>query len=127
MGKNFYQSNIPDDRWPVVSQFFNPSAGTSGGSTVAVTMVATPTYTVQPINYALITSVEEPVTIVLPPTPTKGNRYLFKDGTGTSGSNAITIEGNGNSIDDQTSYTIQNNWGFVSVLFNGAQWNVVNQ
>jgi hypothetical protein len=77
--------------------------------------------------YIIVDSSAEPTTIILPPAPQEGNRFVIKDGAGNSGSNAITIEGNGNTIDGEPLYVIQNDYGFVGVLFDGFEWKVINQ
>ena len=77
--------------------------------------------------YIMADSTDGPVTLLLPPTPQIGNRFFIKDADGTSGLNPITISGNGNTIDGQPDYTLQNNYAFVGVLFDGSEWKVINQ
>lgn len=79
-----------------------------------------------PNNSFIVMDTNSPETATLPPTPTVGMSYRFKDGVGLSSSNPVTIEGNGNTIDGSETYTIAFSWGFVGVLFNGLQWNVSN-
>ncbi len=84
-------------------------------------------YTVTSNNYAIIVDTTSARTINLPSSPSTGLDNLIKDGSGLSNSNPITIVANPNTIDGQVNYTIQQTYGWVGLLFNGVQWNVVNQ
>lgn len=79
-----------------------------------------------PNNSFVVVDTTQSRTVNLPSTPAMGMSYRFKDGNGLSSSNPITIEGNGNTIDEETTYTIAFSWGFVGFIFNGTQWNVSN-
>ncbi len=77
-------------------------------------------------NSFIVVNTNSEATILLPTNPFQGQSFRIKDGNGLSSSNPITIDGNGNNIDDQNIYIIAFSWGFVGVLFNGLQWNVSN-
>lgn len=83
-------------------------------------------YTILPTDYAIIVDASSSRTINLPASVSSGTRYFIKDGTGQSNSNPITVNGNGHTIDGMADYVISFTYGFVSVLFNGSQWNVSN-
>lgn len=109
-----------------MSQFFMASATLSSLLVPVVSPVSYP-YNILPTDYAVIVDTSQARTLNLPTPPVKGMMFLIKDGSGGSGANAITVNGNGSTIDDQPDYTVQLSYGFVGVLYNGVQWSVVNQ
>lgn len=112
-----------------MSQISNMSVNGGGGGGAGIVVVTFPSdypYQIVSTDYAIIVDTTESRTIELPAAPIQGVRYFVKDGNGLSNSNPITVDGNGNTIDDQPNYIISFTWGFVSVLFNGLQWNVSN-
>jgi hypothetical protein len=67
-----------------------------------------------------------PATITLPATPALGQYYCIKDSGGNaSGVNRIIIAGNGNNIDGNTEIEIRISYGSFTLVYNGAQWNVL--
>jgi hypothetical protein len=66
-------------------------------------------------------------TITLPAAPLVGQLYQIKDSGGNAGGggNEITIDGNGNNIDGNTSIEINNDFGSFTLVYNGTQWNVL--
>lgn len=66
-------------------------------------------------------------TILLPSNPPTGSVFIIKDGSGDAGSNVATVDGNGKTIDSMTQYFVQTNYGFVQLVFNGIEWNVIAQ
>lgn len=84
-------------------------------------------YTVVAPDEAIIVNTSQIQTINLILSPKKGMHFLIKDGTGSAGSNPITIQGNSNNIDGNPQYIMATNFGFVKFLFNGTQWNIINQ
>lgn len=108
-----------------MSQFFSGAGAFS--PSVPVSSPSAYPYQVKQGDYAIIVRTPGSVTINLPANPTTGMRYLVKDGDGDSGSFPITINGNGHTIDDQATYTIQSNYGFAGFLYNGTGWSVINQ
>lgn len=93
---------------------------------VPVTFPLSYPYQMLQTDRAIIADTTTPVTIILPLNPVSGQTLSIKDNTGLAGSNPITIQGNGKMIDSQADYTIQFNWGFVGLIYNGTQWNVIN-
>lgn len=109
-----------------MSQFFLSQTSSFVNSSNVVLPLVYP-YEILKNNQYIIVNASVANTIILPDAPVGNPRYVIKDGTGDSGANPITIDGNGNTIDDLPTYVIQSSWGFVGVLWNGTQWNVINQ
>lgn len=65
------------------------------------------------------------ITVNLPSSPITGKGYTIADTSGTSGTNSITINGNGFQIIGNGSYVINSNYGELTVIFNGTNWTKV--
>ena len=65
------------------------------------------------------------VTVNLPGGPVVGQRHDVKDRQGIAASSGITVDGNGAEIDGAASAAIGTDYGFLSVLWDGAQWNLL--
>ncbi len=63
-----------------------------------------------------------PLTATLPASPTAGASYVIKDATGHCGTNAVTVAGNGYSIDGSASLLLDINYAFVNLVFTGTEW-----
>ena len=63
-------------------------------------------------------------TLYLPSSPPTGMQVTFKD-TGNATTNNITINGNGNNIDNATTILINTNYGKVTMVFDTNQWFVI--
>jgi hypothetical protein len=63
--------------------------------------------------------------ITLPSSPQKGERHTIKDITGTAATNNITITPAAGNIDGAANFVININFGAVTLLYNGTQWNVI--
>jgi len=88
-----------------------------------VTAVSTTYLVLASDDYVAVTA-SSVYTITLPAAPATGDTYEFKDINGTSGTNAVTISGNGNNIDGAASVTLNANYAELIVTFTGAQWSV---
>jgi len=97
-------------------------AGTQGP--VAVTDVATATYTALSTDYFLCVLTNGLVTITLP-TGILGTVYIIKDCFGDAANNPITIQGTGGETIDGTTATVNTNFGSITVIFDGAEWSIV--
>ncbi len=75
-------------------------------------------------DYLVITSLGASYTITLPASPTTGDTYLIKDGTGNANLFPVNISGNGNNIDGVANWTINQSWAAVIFTFAGGQWSV---
>lgn len=60
----------------------------------------------------------------LPGSPATGLTYLIKDCKGDASTNNITVTPAAGNIDGSGTYVISNNYGSVSVTYNGASWSV---
>ena len=97
-------------------------AGTPG--LVAVTDVATATYTALGTDYFLCVLTNGLVTITLP-TGILGTVYIIKDCFGDAVNNPITIQGTGGETIDGGTATVNTNFGSITVIFDGAEWSIV--
>jgi hypothetical protein len=93
-------------------------------SPVAVTDVATATYTALSTDYFLCVLTNGVVTITLP-TGTLGRVYMVKDCFGDAATNPITIQGTGGQLVDGSTATINTNFGSLQFIFNGTDWSIV--
>jgi len=102
-----------------------PPGPAGNPSPVAVTDVVTATYTALPTDYFLCVLTVGPVTITLP-TGILGTVYIIKDCGGLAATNPITVQGTGGQlIDGSATATINTNFGSITVLFDGTEWNIV--
>jgi len=97
-------------------------AGTPG--IVAVTDVATATYTALSTDYFLCVLTNGVVTITLP-TGILGTVYIIKDCFGDAVTNPITIQGTGGQTIDGGTATVNTNFGSITVIFDGSEWSIV--
>lgn len=84
-------------------------------------------YAVQPDDYIItvVKTVPEITTITLPAVPTESRSIIVKDGQGEATDFNITIDGNGQTIDDAPTLVMSVNWGSYEIIYNGTQWNVI--
>jgi hypothetical protein len=101
-----------------------PPGPAGNPSPVAVTDVATATYTVLPTDYFLCVLTNGLVTITLP-TGILGTVYIVKDCFGSAAINPITIQGTGGQLVDGSIATINTNFGSLQFVFNGTDWSIV--
>jgi hypothetical protein len=107
---------------PVGASGATGPAGTPG--IVAVTDVATATYTALSTDYFLCVLTNGLVTITLP-TGVLGKVYMVKDCFGAAATNPITIQGTGGQLVDGSTATINTNFGSLQFVFNGTDWSIV--
>jgi hypothetical protein len=67
-----------------------------------------------------------PVTYQLPGSPVQGREITVKDGGGKAGRDKITITSSAN-IDGNASVIIGNDYGAITVVYNGQTWRVVSR
>jgi len=91
---------------------------------VKVTAPGAYPYTVVAQDYFVIVDTSSARTINLPASPVTGQQHSIKDNVGSAASNTLTIQGNGHNIDGAASKTIVSNFGSLSFIYNGTQWNV---
>jgi chitinase len=63
-----------------------------------------------------------PITVTLPASPTPNQVVTLKDSAGNSSDDAITISGNGNSIDGVATLLLNYNYSFAELTYTGVQW-----
>ena len=91
---------------------------------VPVTLVDQAAYTPTVDEYFLGIIYNGTVTVTLP-TGTLGKVYVVKDAVGDANTNPITVLTTGSSIDGQPSYILDTDWGSITLVYNGIEWNVV--
>lgn len=90
---------------------------------VPVTLVTTTPYLADLTDYYLVVGVAAPVSIVLPVAPA-GTVFVVKDTDGDASTNPITITATTN-IDGAPSAIINTDYGSLTLIFNGVEWNIV--
>jgi len=73
----------------------------------------------------IVGAIASSVTITLPSGPTAGDIYTVKDQLGNAATKNIIISGNGNNIDDNSSYTMNANYQSITVIFANGSWSVI--
>ena len=63
-----------------------------------------------------------PITITLPASPTAGQTVTIKDMLGNAGNWAITVAGNGQTIEGMATLVISFNYGWLDLIYTGVQW-----
>ena len=94
---------------------------------VPVTIANTSPYNVLLTNYDIVVTANAviPASVILPVSPT-GTVFIIKDGAGVAAINPITITATGGVlIDGAASALINTNYGSITLIFNGTQWNIV--
>lgn len=57
--------------------------------------------------------------------PTTGQRHIIKDSVGTAAANNISITPSGKNIDGVATKIINTNYGSMTIVYNGTQWNIL--
>jgi hypothetical protein len=100
------------------------NTGPSGNvNFVNVTLVTNTPYTASNTDYFLSVNVAGPSLIELPTSPT-GRVYVVKDDSGQAIINPITITDIA-LIDGSANGIINSDYGSLTFIFNGTQWNVI--
>jgi hypothetical protein len=99
---------------------------TLSGRVVPITNPASYPYTTLITDDTIIVNTSSTSNTITPlASPVTGTKYVIKDGTGLAGTNNITITPSGKNIDGSSSYVIANNYGSLTIVFNGTQWSVI--
>lgn len=93
---------------------------------VPITPVSTTPYVVLSTDFYLSVDTSVARTIELPNAPVTGRVFVIKDSSGTATSNNISVTTVGGSvtIDAVTTYTMNQNYGSMQVIFNGTSYEV---
>jgi hypothetical protein len=65
-----------------------------------------------------------PTSVVLPASPV-GTVFIIKDAAGVASINPITVSAIASTIDGVAAATINANYGSITLIFNGIEWNIV--
>lgn len=96
----------------------------SGASTLLATVSANTTLD-SSYNVVLVDSSSASVVITLPTTAATGKSYTIKDKLGSANTHAITVSGGGLNIDTVGTYTLDTQFEWVTVIFDGTNWSVI--
>lgn len=90
-------------------------------------IIASGGVTVESDDYVITMNKTVPATtaITLPASPAISRSLIFKDGAGNAATYNITIDGNGKTIDGQSSLVVDSDWGSFELIYNGAEWNAI--
>lgn len=64
-------------------------------------------------------------TFLLPASPSANQMVVITDGAGNASQYRILIDGNGKNINGQASAILSSNYGTITLIFNGTQWNII--
>lgn len=126
-------ANITDDKefvcldasvgaavWIETTQSGGPGGG--GGFTL---VFKTEAYTAVDLDDVWCDSTSAAFTVTLPATPSSGNRVIVRDAKGVAGTNNITVDRNGSTINGAAAnYTIKLDWAAVQFAFDGTTWQI---
>jgi len=108
----------------IVNQIGVPGPpGPPGTLIVPVTIVTSSPTTATSSQYFLGVNVAGPSSIILP-TSVVGKVFVVKDVSGNAFTNPITITAIGHTIDGQNSYVLNVNYGSITLVFTGLEWNI---
>lgn len=91
---------------------------------VPVTVVTTSPFIATLTDYLIDVNVAAPSSVILPFSPT-GTVFVVKDASGAASVNPITVTATGALIDGAASATINTDYGSITLIFNGTEWNIV--
>lgn len=92
---------------------------------VPVTLVTESPFTPTLADYLLDVNFDGAGSIVLPVSPT-GTVFIVKDISGAAGTNTITVSATGGVlIDGSATALINTNYGSLTFIFNGTEWDIV--
>jgi hypothetical protein len=63
----------------------------------------------------------------LPSSPTTGQCFYIKDGKGDAATNNITVTPAAGNIDGSATAVINTAYGYMLVIYNGTQWNIIGE
>lgn len=82
-------------------------------------------YTTLSTDYVILVDSSMSRTIIPLASSYEGLAYVIKDIVGSADTNPITIEPSGKNVDGQSSTTISNSYGSLSIVYNGSEWNII--
>ena len=99
--------------------------GTTGGLVVPVTIANTSPYYALSTDYdiAVTANAVVPASVVLPVSVT-GKVFIVKDAAGVAAISPITVTATASTIDGAASAIINTNYGSLTFVFDGIEWNI---
>lgn len=82
-------------------------------------------YTTVPQDALILVDSSAARTITPLASPATGQMHIIKDNVGSAAANNITVTPSGKNIDGAASKIINVNFGSITIVFNGTQWNVI--
>jgi hypothetical protein len=108
----------------IVNQIGVPGPpGPPGTLIVPVTIVTSSPTTATTSQYFLGIDVNGSSTITLP-VSVIGKVFIIKDVSGNAFTNPITVTATSHTIDGQNSYVLNVNYGSITLVFTGLEWNI---
>jgi len=98
---------------------------TVSGRVVKITTPGAYPYTTLISDDVILVDTSAARTITPLASPVTGTRYVIKDNVGSAAANNITITPSGKNIDGAASSTVNINYGSVTIVYNGTQWNII--
>jgi hypothetical protein len=95
------------------------------GQYVNVTTPGAYPYTTLISDFLILVDSSAARTITPLASPATGAKYVIKDNVGSAATNTITITPSGKNIDGAASATITSNYGSITIVYNGTQWNII--
>lgn len=115
-----YGTGIYQQKNCYIAQTLNTS-----GLIRTTTSVTTATYTALATDDVLICNRAGTISVTLLASPETGRTFTIKDDRGTAAANNITITPAAGNIDGAATYVINTNYGSVTLIYNGTQWNII--
>lgn len=122
-------NSIPSATFQQAVNTFHNNSRFQGAIFVEITTPGAYPYTVLSTDYMVIVDTTSARTINLPAgvAPFNPMVVIVKDNTGGALVNNITISGNGANIDGSATASIITNYGSLTFVWNGTQWNIVSK
>ena len=98
---------------------------TVSGRVIKLTTPGAYPYTALTTDYMILVDTSAARTINLMASPTTGTQLVIKDNVGSAAANNITITPNAGNIDGAASASINTNYGSMTIVYNGTQWNII--
>lgn len=99
--------------------------GQSGGNTLTVTNHTGTGIITSNTTFAAINSAGGSFVLSLETNPTTGKVIYIKDVGGSTGTNSVTLSGNGKTIDGAANFLFAGNYTSLTLVYNGTEWSIV--
>ena len=102
-----------------------PQGPTGSPGLVPVTNVSTTPFDILAADYFLGVNIPIASSVVLPIGVPVGTVYIVKDTSGLAFTNPITVTALTSTIDGGTSYTLNTNYGSITLIRSSLEWSVL--